>query len=79
MSTVGASPSLGGLVDLDVLDNEVGSVETLNVCVGLGVLEEIDQKVGRLNGPPGLANTPLLSCRNEKSSAFPVRSQLQCQ
>lgn len=63
MGTVGASPSLRSLVDLDVLDNEVGGVETLAVGVGLGVLEEVNEEVGRLNGPAGLADTPLLSCR----------------
>lgn len=61
MSTVGASPSLGGLVDLDVLDNEVTGVETLGVGVGLSVLEEIGEESGRLDGPAGLADTPLLA------------------
>ena len=61
VSTVGASPSLGGLVDLDVLDNKVTGVETLGVSVGLGVLEEVGEEVGGLGGPAGLADTPLLA------------------
>ena len=61
VSTVGASPSLGGLVDLDVLDNKATGVETLGVGVGLGVLEEVREESGRLDGPAGLANTPLLA------------------
>jgi len=61
--TVGASPSLGGLVDLDVLDDEVAGVETLGVSVGLGVLQEADEELGGLDGPAGLGDTPLLGCR----------------
>lgn len=61
VGTVGASPSLGGLVDLDVLDKEVTGVETLGVSVGLGVLEEVEEEVGGLDGPAGLADTPLLA------------------
>lgn len=40
MSTVCASSLLGGLVDLDVLDDEVASVETLSIGIGLGVPQE---------------------------------------
>lgn len=42
VGTVRASPLLGGLVDLDVLDDQVAGVETLGVGVGLGVLEETE-------------------------------------
>jgi len=38
VGTVGAAALLGGLVDLDVLDEEGGGVETLGVGVGFGVL-----------------------------------------
>lgn len=61
VGTVGASPSLGGLVDLDVLDNEVTGVETLGVGVGLSVLEEVGEERGGLDGPASLADAPLVA------------------
>lgn len=59
--TVCAAALLGGLVDLDVLDNEVGSVKTLGVGVGLGVLEEREKELCALDGPAGLGDTELLA------------------
>lgn len=56
MGTVCASPLLGGLVDLDVLDDEVAGVEALGVGVGLGVLEEAEKELGGLDGPAGLGD-----------------------
>jgi hypothetical protein len=44
-----------------VLDNEVAGVETLGVGVGLGVLEEAEQLLSRLDGPAGLGDTELLA------------------
>jgi len=41
VSTVRASALLGGLVDLDVLDNEGTGVEALGVGVGLGPAEVV--------------------------------------
>ena len=61
VGTVGASAALGGLVDLDALDDQVAGVETLGVGVGLGVLQEVDEELGGLLGPAGLANTELLA------------------
>lgn len=82
MGTVGASPSLGGLVDLDVLDNKGTGVETLGVSVGLGVLDEVGEELSGLDGPAGAADTPLLAYRqlisvlscNRMSNEFPKRS-----
>lgn len=68
MSTVGASPTLGGLVDLDVLDDEVAGVETLGVGVGLSVLEETEEELGGLDGPAGLGDTECLACANVSSA-----------
>lgn len=56
VGTVCASPLLGGLVDLDVLDDEVAGVEALGVGVGLGVLEEAEEELGGLDGPAGLGD-----------------------
>lgn len=61
MSAVCASALLGGLVDLDVLDNEGTGVEALGVGVGLSVLEETEKVLGGLGGPAGAGDTELLA------------------
>lgn len=61
VSAVSAAALLGGLVDLDVLDNEVGGVESLGVGVGLGVLEEIEEEFGGLDGVAGLGDAEVLA------------------
>lgn len=61
MGTVGSAALLGGLVDLDVLDDQGTGVEALGIGVGLGVLEELEQELGGLDGPPGAGHTPLLA------------------
>lgn len=68
MGTVCSPSLLGGLVDLDVLDNQVAGVEALGISVGLGVLEEAEEELGRLDGPSGLGNTKLLACTEESIS-----------
>lgn len=40
MSTVSPSPLLWGLVDLDVLDDEITGIKTLGIGVGLSILEK---------------------------------------
>ena len=62
VSTVCSSALLGGLVDLDVLDDQVAGIETLGVGVGLGVLEQTEKELGGLDGPAGLGDTELLAC-----------------
>jgi len=69
VGTVCAAALLGGLVDLDVLDNQVASVETLGVGVGLGVLEETEDELGALDGPAGLGDTKLLALGGAASRA----------
>lgn len=61
MSAVCAAALLGGLVDLDVLDNQVAGVETLGIGVGLGVLEQTEEELGGLLGPAGAGDTKLLA------------------
>lgn len=68
MSAVSAAALLGGLVDLDVLDNEVASVETLGIGVGLSVLEESEEELGGLDGPAGAGNTELLAYMKKRSA-----------
>ena len=65
MSTVSAPSLLGGLVDLDVLDDQVAGVKTLGVGVGLGVLEETDEDLSGLDGPAGLGDTESLACGSQ--------------
>lgn len=69
MGTVSAPALLGGLVDLDVLDDQVAGVETLGVGVGLGVLEEREEVLRGLHGPPGTVGTELLACRTSPGLA----------
>jgi hypothetical protein len=66
VSTVGSSALVRGLVDLDVLNDEVAGIETLGVGVRFGVLQEREEECGRLLGPPGSGDTELLSCYRKK-------------
>ena len=68
VGAVGAAALLGGLVDLNVLDNQVAGVETLSIGVGLGVLEETEKELGGLGGPAGTGNTPLLAYCQQMSA-----------
>ncbi len=61
VSTVRASALLGSLVDLDVLDDEGTGVEALGVGVGLGVLEEGEEVLSRLDGPASAGDTESLA------------------
>ena len=63
VGTVCAAALLRGLVDLDVLDNQVGGVETLGVGVRLSVLEEREKELSALHGPAGLGDTESLAFR----------------
>merc|ERR1712060_681554 len=60
MSTVGASSSLGGLVDLNVDELEVVHIKVLVLGVGRGVLEHGEEDLARLGGPAGLTGTVVL-------------------
>ena len=62
VGTVCAAALLWGLVDLNVLHNQVAGVETLGVGIGLSVLEQAQEELGGLDGPAGLGDTELLAC-----------------
>lgn len=62
MSTVCSSALLGGLVDLDVLDDQVAGIKTLRICVCLCILEETEEKFGGFDWPSSSGNTKLLAC-----------------
>lgn len=70
MGTVRPATLLGSLVDLDVLDNQVAGVEALGISVGLGVLEQTEEELGRLGGPAGAGHTELLACFPQPSAPF---------
>ena len=73
MGTVSAPALLGGLVDLDVLDDQVGGVETLGVGVGLSVLEQTEEDLGGLDGPAGLGDTESLACSSQRAFLQPPK------
>jgi hypothetical protein len=53
-STVGSvrpSPGLWGLVDDNVLDEQVLNGKVLGIGVGLGVLQQTEDELNRLGGP----------------------------
>lgn len=66
VSTVGPPPTLGGRIDLDVLDNEVRGVKTLAIGIGLSVLQEVSEEGGRLDGPAAFGSTGLFCCKGKK-------------
>lgn len=72
VGTVSSSALLGGLVDLDVLDDQGAGVETLRVGVGLGVLQELQKELGGLDGPSGAGDTPLLACTSRYCQSYVV-------
>src|SRR5271170_465019 len=53
VSAVCSSTLLGCLVDLNVLDDQVGGVEAFGIGIRFGVLEEAEKKLGRLDWMPG--------------------------
>lgn len=63
VSTVCSAALLRRLVDLDVLDDQVGGVETLSIGIGFGVLEQSEEELGRLDWVAGFGDSKLLACR----------------
>ena len=61
VGTVGATVTAGGLVNLDVLDDHLGGLESLGDGVGLGVLEEAHHGSHGLARPAALIDAPLLT------------------
>lgn len=58
MGTISAATHLGGLVDLDVLDDQLLQIQALGLGVALDVLEESEDKLAALLGPAALGDTP---------------------
>jgi hypothetical protein len=70
MGTVSSSALFGSLIDLDVLDDQIASVETLGIRVGFSIFEETKKKLCALDGPSSSADTESLACRNIPSALF---------
>ena len=64
VSTICSPTLFGGLVDLDVLDEEIAGVETFSIGVGFGVLEEVEEEGGGLLGVAGSGDAHCFSCRH---------------
>ena len=68
MSTVCATTLLGGLVDLNVLNDQVTGIQTLGIGICLSVLEECEEVLSGLDGPTSAGNTELFSCKANPES-----------
>jgi hypothetical protein len=53
VGAVCSSTLLRCLVDLNMLDDQVGGVETFGIGIRFGVLEETEKELGRLDWVPG--------------------------
>ena len=60
VSTIGAPSHLWGTVDLDVVNNQVVSVQSLEFCIALCILQHLKKKLRRFLWPTTLRGTPLL-------------------
>ena len=72
MSTVCASPLFRGLVDLDVLDDEIAGVEALGISIRFCVLEETEEEISGFDGPATLCGAECLGCRKDKVSMYSI-------
>jgi hypothetical protein len=79
VSAVCSSTLLRGLVDLNVLNDQVAGIETFGVCVCLGVLEETKKELGGFDWPSGPGNTELLAYNHIPSIFFyaSIRDQIR--
>lgn len=60
VGSVCAAAGLGCLLDDDVADDELFSVQSLGLSVGLGVLQQSQKELDRLDGPSTLSRLELL-------------------
>jgi hypothetical protein len=69
MGSVCSSAEARRPVDLNVFDDQSVDIKTLVVSVGLCVLEQLQQELGRLLRPPALGGAPLLGLRATADAA----------
>lgn len=68
VGSVGSSAQAGGTVNLDVLDDKSVNVQSLIVCVGLGILQQLQEELCRLLGPTTLCRAKLLGLQQTITS-----------
>ena len=85
VGTVCSSSLFGGLVNLDVLDDQVAGIETFSVGVCLSVLEETEKELSGLDWPSGSGDTeslayrqPVNTCLRLISTTLAQRSRTLC-
>lgn len=78
VSTVCSSPLFWCLVDLNVLDDQVASIEALGIGVCLCILEESEKKLSRLDGPASAGDTECLSYKknSDQQSSLNIPSSV---
>lgn len=64
MGTVSSSPLLRGLVDLNMGDQEVGSIQALGIGISFSVAKQTEKELGGLLGPASTRNTKLFAYAN---------------
>lgn len=75
VSTVGSAVGLRRLVDLDVGNLESVGIELLDDGVGFGVLEQVDEVLGRLDRPRTLSHMLCGAKENTDESEHRKRDQ----
>jgi hypothetical protein len=68
VGTICSAALLWCLIDLDVLNDQVTSIETLGIRVCFGVLEKTEEEFSGLDGPSSAGDTELLSCNSVPSA-----------
>ena len=76
VSTVCSAALLRGLVDLDVLNDQVSGIETLGIGVCLCILEKAEEELGRLHRPASPSDAELLSYTEKTPLANWLKSKV---
>ena len=70
VGTVSTTTLLWSLVDLDVFNDQIVSIQTLGNGIGLGVFQQIQNEFDGLNGPSALSDTKFLGLRSTANTAL---------
>lgn len=69
MRPIGPPPLLRGLIDLNMPHDQIARVQALGIRIRLRILQQAQQELGRLLGPPRLADPELLALRGAAGGA----------